>query len=113
MTHNLSPALMCLGMAKKAGRVICGTPLVCKALGQARPPVLAVVSRYASGNTKKKLRDKCTHYGVRLYELDALPEDISRALGGHAAVAAAAINDPGLARLFLAKAENDIKRNEE
>ena len=103
---------MALGLTKKAGALICGCPLVCKALASRTPPELAVMSAYASENTKKKLRDKCAFYKVRLFELDASPEDISEALGGHASVAAAAICDAGLAGLFLTKAENDNDRNE-
>lgn len=108
--HNAP--LMALGLCKKAGALICGTPLVCTALASARRPELAVLSTGASENTKKKLRDKCTYYGVRLCELDASPEEISHAIGGRASVAAVAICDEGLANLFLAKAENDINRKE-
>ena len=108
-----SEALLALGMAKKAGKVICGTPPVCKALCAKAPPTLAVMSIHASDNTKKRLRDKCAFYGVHLYELDVSTEQLARALGSNAQTAAAAICDEGLTRLFLAKAENDIKRNEE
>jgi len=106
-------ALLSLGMAKRAGKIVCGTPLVCKALSAKTPPALAVLSAHASDNTKKRLRDKCNFYGVALYELDAGTDEISAAVGGNAEMAACAICDQGLARLFLAKAENDLKRNEE
>lgn len=86
--------------------------MVCEAAASKKKPVLAVLSTGASENTKKKLRDKCSYYGVRLYELDASPEDISRAIGGRASTAAVAICDEGLAGLFLAKAEKDNNRNE-
>ena len=106
-------ALLALGMAKRAGRIVCGTPLVCKALSAKTPPALIIVSAHASDNTKKRLRDKSNFYGVSLYELDVGTDEISAAIGGNAQVAACAICDQGLARLFLAKAENDLKRNEE
>ncbi|MBQ2863376.1 MAG: ribosomal L7Ae/L30e/S12e/Gadd45 family protein [Clostridia bacterium] len=112
MRINDNPLLMTLGLSKKAGKLICGTPLVCRAIAGAQPPSLVVMSAYASDNTRKKIKDKCTYYDVRLYELDAQPEDISRAIGGQASVAAVAICDGGLGRLFMdrAKIEN---RNEE
>ena len=112
MNNERNAPLMALGLCKKAGALVCGTPLVCAAVASAKKPELAVISTGASDNTKKKLRDKCTYYGVRLVELDATPEDISHATGGRASVAAVAICDGGLARLFLAKAENETNRNE-
>ena len=105
--QNVSAALGILGLSRKAGRLICGTPLVCKALGAKRPPSLVVVSAHASDNTKKKLRDKCAYYKVRLYEFGAETSEMSRALGGHAEVASCAILDEGLAGLFLSKVENN------
>lgn len=112
MRINDSPALMSIGLAKKAGKLICGTPLVCRALSAATPPSVVVMSTGASDNTKKKIRDKCAYYGVELYEYAASPEDISRAVGGCASVAAVAICDGGLGRLFLDRAKNE-NRNEE
>ena len=113
MNKEQNAPLMALGLSKKAGKLICGTPLVCAAVASQKKPNLAILSKRASENTKKKLRDKCAHYGVQLCELDAAPEDISRAIGGRASVAAVAICDAGLAGLFLAKvkADND-NRNE-
>ncbi len=110
MNKAQNAPLRALGLCKKAGALICGTPLVCAAITSAKKPELAVMSAGASENTKKKLRDKCTYYGVRLCELDATPEELSHAIGGQASVAAVAICDAGLAGLFLAK--NDISRNE-
>ena len=113
MNNQKNAPLMALGLCKKAGALICGTPLVCTALASAKKPEIVVMSTGASENTKKKLRDKCTYYGVRLCELDSSPEDISHATGGRASVAAVAICDAGLAGLFLAKISgNDINRNE-
>ena len=111
MKINSDPALMSLGLAKKAGKLICGTPLVCKALASRTPPHLVVMSARASDNTRKKLRDKCSYYNVRLCELDAAPEDISRAIGGEASVAAVAICARGLGQLYLDRAEKR-ERNE-
>ncbi len=113
MKTNRTPALLTLGLCKKAGKLICGTPLVCRALAQKRPPELVVMSGGASSQTKKKLRDKCSYYKVRLYELDAAPEEISEVLGGSGSVASVAICDRGLGGLFLDRAEREINRNEE
>lgn len=113
MTNSNNAPLMALGLCKKAGALVCGTPLVCAAAASAKKPEIVVMSAGASENTKKKLRDKCTYYGVRLCELDSTPEEISHAIGGRASVAAVAICDEGLAGLFLAKISgNDINRNE-
>ena len=117
MDNRLSPPLAALGLARKAGRVICGTPLVCSALGEKNPPSLVVMSAYASDNTRKRVRDRCAYYGVQLYELSESPAELARAIGSRGEVAAVAICDGGLARLFLSKAEKttgEIRyRNEE
>ncbi len=98
-------ALSALGLAKKAGKITVGAPLVCKAIASKRPPALVAVSAYASDNTKKRLYDKCKFYNIPIYELDADTDEISRALGGEAQVAVCAISESGLGRLFLEKAE--------
>ena len=106
-------ALLALGLAKKAGKLVCGTPLVCKKMSEKTPPALVVISDHASQNTKKRLNDKAQYYNVRTVVVDIPCEDISHATGGKAETAAVAICDSGIATLFLAKAENEIKRNEE
>ena len=105
--------MMALGLAKKAGKVIVGTPLVVEAVRSKRPPSLVIVSKEASDNTKKKLYDKCKSYGVKIIETEASPECMSHALGGVASVACAAICDVGLSELFLDRAAKESKRNEE
>ena len=111
--QTLEGSLLALGLAKKAGKLVCGTPLVCKALSAKNPPALAIVSTFASDNTKKRVRDKCNYYGVSLYEYEAQTDRISAAIGGEGFVAACAICDKGLAGLFLSRVGDDIKRNEE
>ena len=113
MTEKSKGALLTLGIAKKAGKLVCGTPLVCKKMSERIPPSLVVISAYASANTKKRLYDKSAYYSIRVAEVDITTEDMSHATGGRAQVAACAICDDGIAALFLAKAENEIKRNEE
>ncbi len=102
-------ALLALGLCKKAGKLTVGTELVCKALAKKNPPVLVIVSKHASQNTKKRLTDKCSFYGVELYESDADTSEISAALGGKAQVAACAVGERGLAQLFLSKSEKKKK----
>ncbi len=113
MADKRSGALRALGLAKKAGALIVGTPLVCKALGGKHPPVLTVVSAYASQNTKKRLYDKCTFYNIPIFVLDESTDDISSALGGDAQVAACAIAEQGLARLICEKVERDKRTDNE
>lgn len=57
-----------LGLAMRAGKLISGDEIVLKAVrkGEAR---LVIVAGDASDNTKKKFRDKCSTYGVRLEEM--------------------------------------------
>lgn len=113
MSGGLSPSLMILGLSKKAGKTVCGVPLVCASIEGGKIPSLVVMSTTASDNTKKKVRDKCTYYKVELYESVATTEQLALSIGSRGECAAVGIFDEGLARLFLTKAANDIERKED
>ena len=70
--RDLDWTLSMVGLAKKAGCLIVGTPQVCGALpgGGVR---LVLYSAAASGNTKKRVLDRAAYYGVRAVALDASP----------------------------------------
>lgn len=105
MTNKVKNILLALGLSKKAGKLVRGTPAVCDALAGGKPPELVVLSGEASANTRKRVSDKCAYYGVRLLLTEATTDELSRAVGGKGAVAAVAVTDAGLAGLVLSKAE--------
>lgn len=86
-----------LGLAKKAGRLIVGTPQVCDALQSGRVH-LVLYSVAASENTKKRILDRSAYYGVHVLPLDASPETLAARVGKTGAVAALAVADAGFSR---------------
>jgi ribosomal protein L7Ae-like RNA K-turn-binding protein len=67
MTMTKHKALSLLGMAMRAGKIATGDETVLKAVRQGKAH-LVIVAGDASDNTKKKYRDKCSTYGVKLTE---------------------------------------------
>ncbi|SEN33829.1 Ribosomal protein L7Ae [Paenibacillus sp. OV219] len=60
-------ALSLLGMAMRAGKLVTGDETVLKAVKQGKAKIV-IVAADASDNTKKKFRDKCATYNVKLIE---------------------------------------------
>ena len=82
--------------------------MICEALRAKNKPLLVLTASDNSDNTKKKLTDKCNHYGVALVTLAADGETLSRAVGKKSRVAAVAVMDENLFRLV----ENALKSKE-
>ena len=89
-----------IGFARRAGKVIIGTDLICRAMpsGSVR---LVVLSATASQPTKKKLTVKSEFYGIGLVESDIDTESLGALLGKSGAVAAVGICDDGFAREII------------
>ncbi|MBW7473255.1 ribosomal L7Ae/L30e/S12e/Gadd45 family protein [Paenibacillus oenotherae] len=60
-------ALSLLGMAMRAGKLVTGDETVLKTVKQGKAR-LVILAGDASDNTKKKYRDKCSTYNVKLVE---------------------------------------------
>lgn len=95
--NKRNKALSYLGLAMRAGKLAFGDEGVLKAVrsGQAR---LVVMAEDASDNTRKKFRDKCSHYNVALVECFDRYE-LGAAIGKDARVLVAVL-DSGLARMI-------------
>ncbi len=94
--------LSALGLCRKAGKLICGTPMICDALSSvSKKPYAVIMASDNSENTQKKLRDKCGFYGVELMipELDG--DSLSRAVGKTGRLSAVAVTDENLCRLVM------------
>ena len=96
-------ALGALGLCAKAGKLICGTPLICEALKAKKQIFLVVEASDNSENTQKRLRDRCQFYGVKKVRLEWDGDALAKALGKSGRVAAAAITDEQLCRLVTEK----------
>ena len=96
-------ALGALGICAKAGKLICGTPLICEALKAKKQIFLVVEASDNSENTRKRLNDRCAFYGVNKVCLECNGDALAKALGKGGRVAAAAITDQQLCRLVTEK----------
>ena len=92
-----------LGLCKRAGRIICGTPMVCAALAEQKKPPLVLYALGASAASQKKVVCKCAFYGVRCIGLDVMPEELAHAVGKTGSLAALAITDTGFAEAMEKK----------
>ena len=92
---ELERTLRYIGIAKKAGRLVTGTPAVCDALRR-REGDAVFMACDVSDSTEKRLADKCSFYGARLYRLGASASELAHVSGKTGAVAAVMITDAGL-----------------
>ena len=84
-----------LGFAMRAGKLILGTELVCKAMpkaGKGRVFLVAVADS-ASAATKKKLFTKSEFYGLSAIELPVDADTLASLLGKEHPIAAVAVTD--------------------
>lgn len=96
-----------LGFAMRAGKLIIGTELICRAMpNMGKNSVkLVVISAYASEATKKKLSCKCEFYKIPSVQIDIKTEELGSLLGKTYAPACIGITDVGFAR-EIEKASN-------
>ncbi len=94
-----------VGLAKKAGKLSAGTPIVAEDIAK-KKAVITVLSLHSADNAKKKITDKCIFYNSKIITTDATPEELARACGGSGAYAAVAIKDSGLAKLILSRTKS-------
>lgn len=96
----MTKALAYIGIAKKAGKLVSGTDMVCDTLRRGgKLPVFAASD--VSDGTRKKLSDKCAFYGAELVTLDITSQELAHGIGKTGAVAAVYVNDDGLAKAAL------------
>ena len=81
-----------LGFAMRAGKLILGTELVCKAMPRGKIFLVAVACS-ASAATKKKLFTKSEFYGIAATELPIDADTLAALLGKEHPLAAVAVTD--------------------
>ena len=87
------------GLARRAGKTVLGTDLVLSAI-QAEKAFLVLVASDASERTKKQLCDKCISHNVKLVLIPATRDEMAKAAGKNAPVAAIAVTDKNFAKGF-------------
>ncbi len=98
-----------IGLCRKAGKTVCGTPLVCLALQKREKPCLVLLAENASPGTQKKIRNKTAFYGVPYILVPVTTEALAHAVGKTGEVAAIAVTDNNLASAILHASESTGK----
>lgn len=91
-----------IGLAKRAGALITGVPLVCEAVRGRTPPKLVLFASDAAHNSCKRVTDCCAYYGVKCAKIDVTTEVLAHAVGKRGFVSSVAIADEGFARAIEA-----------
>ena len=89
--------LLMLGLCKRAGAVIIGTPMVVKSL-QEKKALKVFYASDSSANTEKKITDKCAYYGVECIKTSYTSEELGKAVGKMGAVCALSITDKNFSK---------------
>lgn len=87
-----------LGLCRRAGKTVHGTPLVCLALAGKKKPCLVILAADVSSGTAKKVESKCGFYQVPLIKTEATTEEMAHAVGKTGALAAVAVTDENFAK---------------
>ncbi len=85
-----------LGFAMRAGKLLIGTEIVCKAMAKGNIK-LVLISSEASDGTKKKLLVKCEFYNVRIIQLNISTDSLGTLLGKSYSPAVIGVTDEGFA----------------
>ena len=104
----MSGLLRALGLCRKAGALICGTPMICSALPGGEICTVFEACDTSEG-THKKLTDKCTYYGTPIERLTVRGDELAEAVGKTGFLAAVAVKDKNLA-LLCEKALGEEKK---
>ena len=83
-----------LGLAKKAGRIISGTGLVCDAVRKGKVCQVYIACD-VSDNTSKRLTNCCAYYETPCAVIPVSGSELGHTIGKKSIQAAAAVTDPG------------------
>lgn len=103
MNKELRALVGMLGIAKKSGRLKCGSDAALELIKKTECTVF--VAADASERTKKLIRDKCEYYKRSCVILPITSEEFAAATGRSGALATAALADASLASAILSRLE--------
>ncbi len=86
-----------LGFAMRAGKLIIGTEMVCKAMKKKGSVLLVAVASDASEGTRKKISSKCEFYGIKTVQINMRTDELGAHLGKTYTPACVGIADRGFA----------------
>ena len=96
-----------LGLSSKAGRLIYGVPMIIEAMQKGKKVYLVIEAGDTSGNTHKKLTDKCSFYGVEKIRIDADGGELASRIGKGSSLAAVAITDESFYKMVSKNIEDN------
>lgn len=100
-----SKLLPSIGLCARAGKLICGIPMVCDAMkrGGAGMPRLVLEAADTSDNSHKRIGDRCRYYDVPCIRLEVDGATLGAAVGKTTVLGAVGITDDGLATMIRGK----------
>ena len=98
---NENKFLSMLGLSRRAGQVVIGTPLVTSTLPTGKMKV-AFYTADASANTEKRITDKCRFYNVKCIRIDIPSSEIGRIVGMRSSVCVVGITDDNFSKQLIA-----------
>ena len=100
--------LRLLGLARRAGKLLLGAPLIFAAMHKGKPPFLVIAAADASAPSQKKLRTQCEFYRVPLFISPYTKEALSHAVGKAGLLSAVAVTDAALAGELQKSSGKDV-----
>ena len=101
MAANKTKFLSMLGLARKAGKIIIGSPLICESLAKRTKPSLVIIASDASEQSVKKLTLKSQFYNVEYICCEATKAELAHAVGKESELAALAVTENGFSSQLL------------
>ncbi len=101
MINNTEKFLSMLGLSRRAGKVVIGTPLVTSTLPSGKVKVVFYTSD-ASDNTKKRITDKCKFYNTECIIIDTPSDKIGKMVGMNAGVCVVGVTDDNFSKQLKA-----------
>ena len=86
-----------LGFAMRAGKLMIGTEIVCRAMASRLQPKLVVIAADVSSSTLKKIVTKCEFYGIKSVQINIGADELGDLLGKTYSPATVGVMDEGFA----------------
>ena len=95
-----------LGLAKRAGKIAVGTPMVTAAV-RSKTALLVLLTSDAAPNAVKRITDSCNSHEIRLMSVHYTKGELAAAIGSSGEVAAVALLDHNFTKAILKLRETE------
>ncbi len=105
---NEKKILSLLGIAKKAGKAVCGAPMTVESIRKKASAVKVILlAGDASANTVKRIKNTSEYYKVGVIPLQVGKSDLGALLGHGAELSVVGITDDGFANAMQRATESE------